>query len=185
MTKPYVMSLAKAGEIDDVMVLINQRIQWLRERECDQWNTGRPFRTRMENSISQGKTWLLRDVSTPIATITITTDGDPDFWTPQELRQDALYVEKMATSTHRSGEGLGRLLLTWVQDYAARNGKTVVRWDVWRTNDLLQDYYKSVGARHLRTEDVTNRWSGSLFELDAREMPNLTYEIVTQDVAAS
>ncbi|GAB3910952.1 GNAT family N-acetyltransferase [Kibdelosporangium lantanae] len=185
MTKPYVMSLAKAEELDDVMVLINQRIQWLRERESEQWNTGRPFRTRMENYISHGATWLLRDVSIPIATVTITTDGDPDFWTPQELRQDALYVEKMATSTHRSGEGLGRLLLTWVQDHAVRNGKKIVRWDVWRTNSQLQDYYKSVGARYLRTEDVTNRWSGALFELDAREMPDLAHEIVTRDKASN
>lgn len=180
MTKPYFMARAKADDLDEVMSLLSQRIQWLHDRGSDQWNTGRPFRTRMENSISRGETWLLRDGTTPIATVTISTDGDRDFWSPDELSVHAFYVEKMASSIERSGEGLGRLLLSWVQNWAAETGVKVVRWDVWRTNTRLQNYYKSIGARHLRTEDVTNRWSGALFELDAIEVPGLTADVVTQ-----
>jgi GNAT superfamily N-acetyltransferase len=179
MSKPYIMSRAISADLDDVMTLIDQRIRWLRERDSDQWNTGRPFRSRMENSIARGETWLLRDAEAPIATITLRTDGDPDFWSPAELAENSIYVEKMATSVDRKGENLGRLLLKWAQDYAFRNGATVVRWDVWRTNEDLQDYYRKIGAKHIRTEDVTTRWSGSLFELNALLSPHITNEIVT------
>ncbi|SMC99142.1 GNAT family N-acetyltransferase [Kibdelosporangium aridum] len=180
MTKPYYMSRAKPGELDEVMALINQRIEWLQEQNSDQWNTGRPFRTRMENFIDRGETWVLRDGETLIGTVTVRTEGDPDFWTPRELAEKALYIEKMATSITRQGEGLGGLLLSWTQNHASKIGAKIVRWDVWRTNKRLQDYYMTVGARHIRTEDVTNRWSGALFELDAMNIPELANEIVTQ-----
>ncbi|GGP35946.1 GNAT family N-acetyltransferase [Saccharothrix coeruleofusca] len=179
MTKPYVMSMARAEDFDTVMRLLKQRIDWLRELGSDQWNTGRSFDTRVRNSISRQETWLLNDGDEPIATLTLTSEGDPDFWTPSELADRALYLGKMATSRSRSGSGLGKLAITWASDFAAKRGFEYVRWDVWRTNKRLQDYYRSVGARYIRTEDVADRWSGALFEVDARMHPELDREVQT------
>lgn len=91
--------------------LLDERIQWLRDRGSDQWSTGRTFRTRLRNSINRKETWLLLDGGAAIGTVSINTDGDPDFWTPEELAEPAIYVGKMATRTARSGEGLGALMM--------------------------------------------------------------------------
>jgi hypothetical protein len=175
MSKPYIMSLATPDDLKDVMSLLNQRIKWLRDIGSDQWNTGRTFENRMVNAI------VLRDDDEAIATLSLSTEGDPDFWTPKELKGHALYLGKMATSLTRRNENLGHLMLSWTQDRAAKAGVEFVRWDVWRTNRKLQKYYLSIGARHKRNEDVADRWSGALFELDAEEVPSVGASIITRD----
>jgi predicted N-acetyltransferase YhbS len=137
------------------------------------------FRNRFTNHIEHGETWLLEDSGEAIATITLGTEGDPDFWTPGELRERAIYVSKMASKIERHGEGLGALMIRWVQDRAEKSGWDLVRWDAWRTNPQLQDYYRSIGARHLRTVDVADRWSGALFEVPAKADDTLAEQLVT------
>jgi GNAT superfamily N-acetyltransferase len=179
MSKPYVMHRAGTAELPEVMALLNERIRWLRERGSDQWNTGRDFQACIVNAIGQRNTWLLRDAGTPVATLTMTSQGDPDFWTPEELRHPALYLAKMASTLHRSGEGLGSLMLSWAQDWAARTGFDLLRWDVWRTNKQLQDYYRSIGGHYIRTVPATHRWSGALFQIPAKRIADLANCVIT------
>lgn len=179
MSKPYVMRMASMSDLDTVMELLDRRIRWLRERGSDQWSTGSTFRTRLTNNIHCGETWLLWDAADPVATSTISTTGDPDFWSPDELNDKAVYISKMASKLERSGEGLGALMIRWVQDWAARSSLDYVRWDAWRTNPQLQAYYRSLGAAYVRTVDVADRWSGALFEMPAQRDTELTRLIVS------
>lgn len=183
MIEPYTMRLARSDDLDTVISLLDERIQWLRDRGSDQWSTGRTFQTRLRNSINRKETWLLLDRDTAIGTVSISTDGDPDFWTPEELAEPAIYVGKMATRIERSGESLGALMIQWVRDYAAHAGIGRVRWDVWRTNEELQDYYRDLGGRHVRTVDAADRWSGALFEVPAQRVPGLTGRVRTDGAA--
>jgi GNAT superfamily N-acetyltransferase len=184
-TKPYVMHQADPTDLDVVMGLLNERIRWLRERGSEQWNTGRDFSAKVVDSIERRNTWLLRDGDASIGTLTLTPEGDPDFWTPEELRDSALYVGKMASTVCRRGEGLGRLMLSWAQDWAARSGFDLLRWDVWRTNDQLQDYYRSVGGQYIRTVHPAHRWSGALFQISTHRIANLSDDVVTSSLAAT
>jgi GNAT superfamily N-acetyltransferase len=179
MSKPYVMHRASTTDLPEVMALLDERTRWLRGRGSEQWNTGRNFETGIVDSISRRNTWLLRDDGASIATLTLTSDGDPDFWTPEELREPALYLGKMASAVRRSGEGLGSLMLSWAQDWTARSGFDSLRWDVWRTNEQLQNYYRSVGGRYVRTVHVAGRWSGALFEIPARRVADLSDCVIT------
>lgn len=179
MSEPYVMRRADAADLREVMTLLDERTRWLRERGNEQWNTGRNFETRIIDAIGRRNTWLLQDDDASLATLTLTSDGDPDFWTSEELKQPALYLGKMASALHRSGEGLGSLLLSWAQDWAALSGFDSLRWDVWRTNKQLQDYYRSLGGRYVRTVQATGRWSGALFEIPARRIADITDRVVT------
>jgi hypothetical protein len=179
MSKPYVMHRASTTDLPEVMALLDERTRWLRERGSEQWNTGRNFETGIAEAISRWNTWLLRDDGASIVTLTLTSDGDPDFWTPEELREPALYLGKMASAVRRSGEGLGFLMLSWAQDWTARSGFDSLRWDVWRTNEQLQNYYRSVGGRYVRTVQVVGRWSGALFEIPARRIADLSHCVIT------
>jgi GNAT superfamily N-acetyltransferase len=173
------MHRADTADLSEVMALLSERIRWLRVRGSEQWNTGRNFETRIVNAIDQRNTWLLRDDDASIATLTLTSEGDLDFWTPEELGEPSLYLGKMASAVCRSGEGLGTLMLSWAQDWAARSGFDSLRWDVWRTNEQLQDYYRSIGGQYLRTIQVADRWSGALFEIPAKRIADLSGCVIT------
>jgi acetyltransferase (GNAT) family protein len=133
----------------------------------------------MANAIGRQGTWLLRDDSVSIGTLTLASEGDPDFWTPDELRESALYVGKMASAVPRSGESLGALMLSWAQDWAAQSGFDSLRWDVWRSNERLQNYYRSLGGQYVRTVEAAHRWSGALFQAPVRRIANLSDHVVT------
>lgn len=168
------MNWAGPTDLPEVMALLDERRRWLHERGSDQWSPDRAFATRMTNAVDRREVLLLRDDGVSIATITVTSEGDPDFWTPDELKESALYLGKMASAVCRSGEGLGSLMLSWAQDWAARSGFESLRWDVWRTNDQLQDYYRSIGGQYIRTVHAAHRWSGALFQVPARQISNLS-----------
>ena len=76
-------------------------------------------------------------------------------------------------------QGLGSLVLSWAQDWAARSGFDSLRWDVWRTNEQLQDYYRSIGGRYIRAVHAAHRWLGALFQIPARRITNLTDHVAT------
>jgi GNAT superfamily N-acetyltransferase len=153
MTKPYVMHRAGPADLDEVMALLNGRIRWLHERGSEQWNTGRDFEATIIDSIGRRDTWLLRD-------------GDA-------------FIGTLTSAVLRRGKGLGRVLLLWAQDWAARSGFDLLRWDVWRTNDKLQDYYKSIGGQYIRTVHPGHRWSGALFQIPTGPIANLSDDVVT------
>lgn len=185
MSKPYVMHHAVPADLEDVMGLLDERIRWLRGRGSEQWNMGRDFRAKIVDSIDRRNTWLLRDSDAAIGTLTLTPQGDADFWTPEELRDPALYAGKMASAVCRRGEGLGQLMLSWAQDWAAQSSFNLLRWDVWRTNDQLQDYYRSVGGQYVCTVHPAHRWSGALFQIPARRIVNLSDDVVTSSLGAT
>jgi GNAT superfamily N-acetyltransferase len=178
-SKPYLMHWAGRADLPEVMALLEERRRWLHEQGSDQWSPDRAFATRMAHSVDRRETLLLRDEGVSIATVTVAPEGDPDFWTPDELKESALYLGKMASAVCRSGEGLGALMLSWAQDWAARSGFDSLRWDVWRTNDELQDYYRSLGGHYLRTVPAAHRWSGALFQIPARRITDLSDHVIT------
>ncbi|MGH3696681.1 MAG: GNAT family N-acetyltransferase [Pseudonocardiaceae bacterium] len=178
MSKPYVMQWAGPADLPAVMALLDERRRWLAERGSDQWNIGRAFESRMADAIDRRETLLLRDDSVPIATFTMTPEGDPDFWTSDELKDSALYLGKMASAVGRRGEGLGILMLSWAQDWAAWSGFDLLRWDVWRANRGLHDYYRSIGGQYIRTVHAPHRWSGALFQMPAGRVSHLAHSVV-------
>jgi hypothetical protein len=185
MTRPYVMRRANPTDLTEVMSLLDERIRWLHKQGNEQWNTGRDFEAGIIDSIDRRNTWLLRDGDSFIGTLTLSSKGDPDFWTPEELRGPALYIGKMASAVRRRGESLGRLMLLWAQDWAAKSAYDLLRWDVWRTNDQLQDYYRSIGGQYVRTVHPAHRWSGALFQVPAARIANLSDDVVTYSPAST
>jgi GNAT superfamily N-acetyltransferase len=152
-----------------VYEILHHAAGWLHERGYDQWPNGSPSLSydQLLRQIGRGETWLVIDGRDPVATIAITPQGDPDFWTPDELAQSAAYISKAAVVRSRAGEGLGALVLRWVIDHAADRGAVWARLDAWRTNQELHAYYCRQGWTYLRTVDLPHRRSGTLFQRPA------------------
>lgn len=171
MTKPqFVVRQALPNDLDTVMALLRERIEWLRARGSDQWSTWETWRAKIEPAVEEGNVWLLFDGTGPVGTITVEFRGDRDFWTPDECAEPAAYLSKLAVRLDHAGHELGVLLTDWASDYAYRRGCKFVRLDAWKTNNELHAYYANRGWKFLRTVDTPGRNSGSLFQLPVRPM---------------
>lgn len=161
---------ATARDLPDVLMLLNEAASWLASQGIDQWETGFD-EARITPMIQRGEVYLVREDARAVATVTLTSDAEPEFWTPQEQGEPALYIAKLATARRHAGQGLGALLLRWSIDLAARRGMAWARLDAWRTNPDLHAFYRRAGWTHLRTVELEHRRSGALFQHPAVAYP--------------
>ena len=168
---------AVTADLPDVLGILHAAADALHERGYDQWPDGSPNfgPDRIGAQIGRSEFLVASDGAAPIAVIAISRDGDPDFWTPGELAEPAVYLSKAAVLPSQAGRGIGALLFRWATDYAARLGVDWVRLDTWRTNTDLHAYYARRGWQRVRAMDVPGRKSGMLFarralpDIEARE----------------
>jgi len=140
------------GDLDKVVGLVREAAAWLRSRGIDQWQEPWPDpagqRERILNDLFKGKTWLLRDGKTIVATITIDTDEPLDVdehpvWPTEESQPPVLYVRRVIVSRRYARLRLGAALLDWAADVAKRDhGAELIRIDVRTTNVTLHAYYE-------------------------------------------
>jgi ribosomal protein S18 acetylase RimI-like enzyme len=166
---------ARREDIDTIYKWRYETAAWLAEKYgTDQWSTEYP-REKLEHWVDRGETYMvsLEPDGEPIATITSSSEGDPELWTPEELAEPARYVSKANVVREQAGRGIGATLLAWTRHKAAEEGAKCVRIDVWTTNTRLQAFYRQLGFEHLRTVPVTSTGSGALFEVTARTSKGL------------
>jgi GNAT superfamily N-acetyltransferase len=150
---PFALRLATPGDFGDVRRLVREASDWLRTcKNTDQWARPWPDRAghvdRIVNDLLKGKTWLVWDGATAVATITIDTDEPLDqneqpVWPADKRREPALYVRRVIVSRSYAGRGLGAALFDWAADVARTDHQaTLLRIDVWTTNRELHAYYE-------------------------------------------
>lgn len=149
------------GDLDKVVGLAREAADWLGSKRIDQWQKPWPdragHRERILNDLFKGKTWLVRDGKTTVATITIDADEPLDakerpVWPAGGDRRVVLYVRRVIVSRRYARLGLGAALLDWAADVAKRDhGAELIRIDVRTTNVKLHAYYE--GQRFTRCPD--------------------------------
>ena len=168
------------GDLDAVSGLVREAAEWLRSsKDTDQWATPWPdrirHRERMLNDLLKGKTWLVWDGETAVATITVDTDEPVDLneqpvWPEPERHRSAIYVRRIVVARDHAGCGLGAALLNWAAHVAKRDYRAaLIRIDVWTTNLELHAYYE--GQHFIRLPDsdrmlLLDYPSQALFERD-------------------
>jgi GNAT superfamily N-acetyltransferase len=153
---------AADAELSIVADLWAEAARWLASRGIDQWQY-EPHVDRIERSIAAGECWLAID-ERPVGTITVDGRADPEFWTPADEPDTALYAHRMAVARSAAGAGLGAVMLDHAAGLARAAGKRWLRLDAWRDNPGLADYYRAQGFEHVRTVVLAHRRSGVLFQ---------------------
>lgn len=160
------MIVRSAGpdDLGAVLDLFREASRWLSEKGIDQWQW-EPRVEQIRGDIEQGNVFVGEDDSgCVIATATIDTFADPDFWRPEDNPRDALYVHRMIVARDRAGRGFGDELTRWIEEFARALGYEHVRLDCYRSNTGLHHYYKTHGWTHVRTVEAPWRPSGALFQ---------------------
>jgi hypothetical protein len=176
-----IVTRAVPADVDTIMEWRRERVAWLAARGEDQWSIPLP-RSAVASTVLSGQTWMVRDSTEPVATLTLSVaeeldglwkpDRDPEaLWYPDDHPADALYVAKMMIPLRHAGADLGGEMLDWAGGRAFCAGVTWLRLDAWTTNGRLHDYYRSKGFRHVRT--VRSRVSGACFQRPAQPYEGL------------
>jgi GNAT superfamily N-acetyltransferase len=162
---------AEPSDLPAVSGLRQEATDWLAGKGLDQWQPGQPRKwspAGLRDAIDRATCYLAYDGDHLVGTITVDRIADPEFWTPQEQAEPAVYLHRMMIVRSRAGQQLGRELLDFADGIARSEGAVAVRLDAWKDNEALHRYYQRQGFRHVRTVDLSHRGSGALFERTVR-----------------
>lgn len=160
---------AEPGDLVIILGLIEEAAGWLAGKGTDQWAKPWPDRQQRDERVRRGIrdhcTWMVRDGSDLVGTISCRPDGNPRLWTRPERDDLAVYVSRLIVRREYAGQGIGNELIDWAGKSAAAQYRAAwVRIDVWTTNLLLHDYYEKRGFRFVRECDYVDYPSAMLFQ---------------------
>lgn len=134
---------AEPQETDVVFDLIEQRVQWMDEKDIRQWNVTNYLNAYpieyYEEQQQKGILYVLENGGI-IGTVVLLEEDER--WKEQE-KGSALYIHNLATDPKI--RGAGRILLQEAERLAAEQEKQFVRLDCPADNKILNEYYESKG----------------------------------------
>ncbi len=135
------MTPAVEADIEPVLNTINAISSWLKNKGIHQWSDAFP-RTWIEGEISRGELFVHRDYDEVAASLVLSfTAGD--MWGQSEGA--AIYIHRVAVNRAYTGRQLGRAIIAWAEREAHHKGIPLLRLECDLRNEILQDYYKSLG----------------------------------------
>lgn len=155
---------AGQSDLGDVIGLRRYAEGWLASAGIEQWTSSETGERVISAQIETGSTYVVEDPSGRVVGSLALDDGDPDFWTPEELNDPALYLYKFILGPESRGSGLGDVLLDWACYQAELGWALWLRLDCRRDNPGLHRYYSQRGFTHLDTRTAPGRQTGALFE---------------------
>jgi GNAT superfamily N-acetyltransferase len=159
----HLIRRARPDEAGTVADMWDEAGRWLASIGSDQWQY--PARAgRIAASIVAGECWLVERDGDPVATVTLDSYADPDFWTLDDEPDSALYAHRMVVRRAAAGARLGSALLDWACARAEGVGRGWLRLDAWRTNERLRAYSEGEGFALVRVVDAPHRRSGALYQ---------------------
>lgn len=182
----YTIRQAGKTDVAPVMALLDEAARWLAERGTDQWQgADERRRIQVERDVDEGTLWVVVDAGHIVATVTVDTFADTEFWTHDDQVDGALYAHRMAVARSHAGQEIGSALLDFAAELAEEHGRWWLRLDAWATNQELHHYYKTRGFEMLRNVPRAGRGSGALFERAARDRSGGPPLVRTSETAPS
>ncbi|MFZ3467491.1 GNAT family N-acetyltransferase [Streptomyces sp. 4.24] len=145
-----IITRATPSDLPRLLQYRNEASDWLADRGIDQWRNAFPPDHILE-SIAAGSVFMVCEGGQTTATVTLDTEPEPDLWSSAELLEPCLHLHKLIVLREFGGSGLGRRVLDWAGDRAARSGHRWVRINVNTQNRGLQRYYLDNGFEYVRT----------------------------------
>jgi ribosomal protein S18 acetylase RimI-like enzyme len=139
--------------------LAEQRVQ---DMGCDRTDLARGL-DRMARYIDADQLYVVCQAGGLVACYALTPDGDPDFWTRQELAEDALYLDNAIVHPAHAHRGVGSLITRRAMTETADRGMESLRLDCQRVPGL-RAHWERLGFTWLRDVEVPGRASGTLME---------------------
>lgn len=154
------LRLAKHGEKNKIMSIIDQAKAYLKEQNIDQWQTGYPDLACVKQDIKNQKGYFLVDKNEILGYVCIDFDGEPAY---NELNgtwlSDEKYVvaHRVALESSYRQKGLSTQLFQLVEEIAIQNGIKSFRIDTHRDNKIMQHAITKYGFQYCGSTNYANR----------------------------
>jgi ribosomal protein S18 acetylase RimI-like enzyme len=176
MTETLRLRPAVAGDLSTIFSLIEEARTWLPDKGTDQWAepwpSAKALVSRVRRDLNAGKTWLVEDGGTPVATITCSAAGNRRLWPLPEQAERAVYVARLIVKRSHAGQRIGEALVDWAGVCSQRVwGAKWIRIDVWTDNEALHNYYEKRGFKFYTIREFVREYcpSAALFQKPTEE----------------
>lgn len=133
---------AGATDVDALVAIHDEAMRWAFERGFRPSGPPETLRSDAESRLSLHEVYLAEFGGVPAATLTLAWD---DYGAWSDLPADAGYVYAYASARSFAGQGVGRALLRWAEEYAALAGKAALRLECPADVPGLRAYYERAG----------------------------------------
>lgn len=144
----------KASEIDSVMRILADGRAAIGALGIDQWQSGYPFRSTVEEDVASGKSYVVEDEGgSLLATAMIDFEGDTTYdeidgaWLTSSSSENPRYacVHRVAVAEESRGRGAAKFALSEACSLAAREGFLSVRIDTHPGNLPMRSLLAACG----------------------------------------
>lgn len=169
-THPPAIRRATTEDVDGIRSLLVEAAHWIREAHGFwQWREQNFEREIVEAFVRDNEVFVALFGDELVGCFSV-------HWTYEEIwgdrwHDDAGYVHRLCVSRRRKGEGIGRELLRYAEEYILNNGKRWLRLDCMADNPSLNEYYASLGFIFQGRFDA-GFWSANLYEREIEASAN-------------
>jgi ribosomal protein S18 acetylase RimI-like enzyme len=167
MINQLLMIPAAMNDLEKIVALREEARAWLADNGIEQWKIPYPP-SLVAQAIERGESYLAYLGKELVGTIRLQW-SDEMLW--GKTAEDAGYVHNLVVSRKFAGQGLGRQMLTWAEETAAKAGKRFLRLDCAANNEKLCSYYQRAGfaPRGIRTFEI-EEFTARLFEKELTQI---------------
>lgn len=152
----YQVFLAKNEEADEIICLLKDVANWLKEEGIDQWGflASGGEDDEIKQAINNQETFTIKKDSKLIATFTLyrqQSDWDQHTW--GKLNDQAIYLHRLALQRAEIGFGLGKEVIHWLETYLRNEEIKTLRLDCVENNIQLNLFYLDNGFKKVGVSD--------------------------------
>ena len=122
---------AKSTELDEIMLIIEDGREFLRQQGINQWQHGSPSKETIEQGIKEQTSYYDRDY-----------ENYPTLWSKCD---NYLVIHRMATLKNIRNQGIGRQFLSAIVEFAKKENIDYIRIDTHKDNKIMRKFLSDFG----------------------------------------
>jgi ribosomal protein S18 acetylase RimI-like enzyme len=162
----------RKGTMDDLNKIVEMYIiarRDLQENDIHQWDYNDPSIQVLLKDIKAGNLYVAVKDNNILGSIVLDEEKEPEHkdidWAVEDGR--ALYLHRLVVHLDFQGEGTGKALMEFADQYAKENGYTSIRLDAYEENEVARGLYENFGYEEM----------GKVY-FPRRDVPFFSYEKV-------
>lgn len=144
----YIFQKAIKTDIDEILMLIEKRIEWMNENNIDQWNKTNYLecypKEYFEEMVSEGQLYVIKDGKFGSIIGSVTLLEQDKRWNDSS---QSYYIHNLVSDTEVSD--IGVTIINFCEQIAIKNDKNKIRLDCQASNYKLNEYYAKLGFEYI------------------------------------
>ena len=138
---------AKSTELDEIMLIIEDGREFLRQQGINQWQHGSPSKETIEQDIKE-QTSYVYEIDRNIVATAMLTNYDRDYENYSTLWSKCdnyLVIHRVATLKNIRNQGIGRQFLSAIVEFVKKENIDYIRIDTHKDNKIMRKFLSDFG----------------------------------------